>query len=120
MRNIRKKGQGMPLNTIIIAIIVLVVLVVLVAIFTGRISLFEKDVTKQSRTELVALRVTYGTCHPDASAEQNFVSQLANAKSNNDPAQEAAAKTELQQKVAVCNAKLSAECSGGCTTTAAS
>jgi len=33
-----KKGQGMSLNTIIIAIIVLVVLVVLVLIFTGYFS----------------------------------------------------------------------------------
>ena len=34
----------MPLNTIIIAIIVVVVLVILILVFTGRISLFSKDV----------------------------------------------------------------------------
>lgn len=44
-----KKGQGLPLNTIIIAAIVLIVLVVLWAIFTGRMGVFSKgvsDVTK--------------------------------------------------------------------------
>ncbi len=39
-----KRGQGLPLNIIIVAIIVLVVLVVLVAIFTGRIAIFERQV----------------------------------------------------------------------------
>lgn len=37
-----KKAQGMPINTIIIAIIALVVLVVLIAIFTGRTAIFGK------------------------------------------------------------------------------
>ena len=44
-----KKGQGLPLNVIIIAAIVLIVLVVLWAIFTGRMGVFSKgltDVTK--------------------------------------------------------------------------
>ncbi|MFH1054013.1 MAG: hypothetical protein V1740_06365 [Candidatus Woesearchaeota archaeon] len=35
-----KKGQGLSLNTIIIALLVLIVLVALVLIFTGRINLF--------------------------------------------------------------------------------
>jgi hypothetical protein len=49
-----KKGQGLSLNTIIIAAIVLIVLVVLWAIFTGRMGVFskgldqiEKDCTSQ-------------------------------------------------------------------------
>ena len=37
-----KKGQGISLETIIIAIIVLIVLVVLILVFTGRFSLFNK------------------------------------------------------------------------------
>jgi len=44
-----KKGQGLSLNTIIIAAIVLIVLIVLWAIFTGRMGVFSKgvsDVTK--------------------------------------------------------------------------
>jgi hypothetical protein len=36
-----KKGQGLPLNTIIIAIIVIVVLVVIILIFTGQIKIFQ-------------------------------------------------------------------------------
>lgn len=34
---IMKRGQGLPLNTIIVAIIVVVVLVVIILIFTGQI-----------------------------------------------------------------------------------
>lgn len=40
-----KKGQGLSLNTIIIAAIVLIVLVVLWAVFTGRMGVFSKGVT---------------------------------------------------------------------------
>ncbi|MFT4309948.1 MAG: hypothetical protein ACMXYL_05690 [Candidatus Woesearchaeota archaeon] len=36
-----KKAQGLPLNTIIIAIIVIVVLVVIILIFTGQIRIFQ-------------------------------------------------------------------------------
>jgi len=49
-----KKGQGLPLNVIIIAAIVLIVLVVLWAIFTGRMGVFSKgltDVTKGGTCE---------------------------------------------------------------------
>lgn len=42
-----KKGQGLSLNTIIIAAIVLIVLIVLWAIFTGRMGGFTRDVGKQ-------------------------------------------------------------------------
>ena len=43
----RKKGQGLSLNTIIVAAIVLIVLVVLWAIFTGRMGDFTKNLQKQ-------------------------------------------------------------------------
>jgi len=43
-----KKGQGLSLNTIIVAAIVLIVLVVLWAIFTGRMGIFTSDL--QERT----------------------------------------------------------------------
>ena len=43
----KKKGQGMPLNVVIIAVIVLVVLIVLWVIFTGRASKFSESLTKQ-------------------------------------------------------------------------
>ena len=39
-----RKGQGLSLNTIIVAAIVLIVLVVLWAIFTGRMGVFTKGV----------------------------------------------------------------------------
>ncbi len=38
----RKKGQGLSITTIIVAILAIVVLVVLIAVFTGRIALFQK------------------------------------------------------------------------------
>lgn len=40
-----KKAQGLPLNTIIIAILALIVLFVLIMIFTGKISFFGKQST---------------------------------------------------------------------------
>lgn len=46
MNRIDKKGQGLPLTTIIIAAVGLIVLVVLVAIFTGRIGGFGKGVAE--------------------------------------------------------------------------
>lgn len=42
-----KKGQGLSLNTIIIAAIVLIVLIVLWAIFTGRMGKFTTEVKEQ-------------------------------------------------------------------------
>lgn len=41
-----KRGQGLSLNTIIIAAIVLIVLIVLWAIFTGRMGLFSKGLAE--------------------------------------------------------------------------
>ena len=41
-----KRGQGLPINTIIVAAIALIVLVVLVAIFTGRLGGFSKGVAE--------------------------------------------------------------------------
>ncbi len=48
-----KKGQGLPLNVIIIAVLVLIVLVVLVIIFSGKIGKFSSstsDTQKQFDT----------------------------------------------------------------------
>jgi hypothetical protein len=44
MRKISTKGQGMPLNVIIIAVICLLVLIVLIFIFTGKTGQFSKGV----------------------------------------------------------------------------
>jgi len=53
-----KKGQGLSLNTIIIAAIVLIVLIVLWSIFTGRIGGFSKELT-----------VCRGTCSSNCEAK---------------------------------------------------
>lgn len=42
VKELNKKGQGLPLNTIIIAIIVIVALVVIILIFTGNLVNFNK------------------------------------------------------------------------------
>jgi len=47
-----KRGQGLPLNTIVIAAIVLVVLVVLVMIFTGSMGGFVKGLKKDCINDL--------------------------------------------------------------------
>ncbi len=44
-----KKGQGLSLNTIIIAAIVLIVLVVLWAIFTGRMGVFSRGLSETTK-----------------------------------------------------------------------
>ncbi|MBW2974308.1 hypothetical protein KY366_01190 [Candidatus Woesearchaeota archaeon] len=69
-----KKGQGLSLNTIIIAAIVLIVLVVLWAIFTGRMGVFSKglsDVTKGgscSESGGVVRLETEGGCNEECPA----------------------------------------------------
>ena len=115
-----KRGQGMPLNTIIIAIIVIVVLVVLIAIFVRNIGKTQKDITEQSKIELIAMRVSYSACHPDASAEQTFLSALSVAQTANDANQIATAKSDFQARITACGAQTAAACPSGCTTTAAS
>ncbi len=67
-----KKGQGMSINVIIIAALALIVLVILVMVFTGRIGIFEKGLSKEGKAELVAMRITYGDCAPTATSEANF------------------------------------------------
>ena len=49
-----KRGQGLPMNTIVIAAIVLVVMVVLILIFTGRMG--------QTTTELKTCLARGGIC----------------------------------------------------------
>ena len=49
-----KKGQGLSLNTIIIAAIVLIVLVVLWAIFTGRMGKFSQGISDITREKTCA------------------------------------------------------------------
>ena len=56
-----KKGQGLPLNTIIIAIIVIVVLVVIILIFSGNILHFQSAANADQQC-----RAAHGVCVKDA------------------------------------------------------
>lgn len=56
-----KRGQGISINTIVIAAIALIVLVVLIAIFTGRIGIFGQSVERETRG-----RVCTDSCFPTA------------------------------------------------------
>jgi len=54
-----KKGQGLSLNTIIIAAIVLIVLVVLWAIFTGRMGTFASGVKEVEKCSNACTNLGY-------------------------------------------------------------
>jgi len=73
MKIFNKKGQGLPLTTIIIAAVGLIVLVVLVAIFTGRIGGFGKGVetagTLQCNDACIASGFSQGATQPTALAD---------------------------------------------------
>ena len=45
------KAQGLSMNVIIVAAIALLVLVVIVAIFSGRMGIFNRDLTDQAKNE---------------------------------------------------------------------
>ena len=76
-----KKGQGLSLNVIIIAALALIILVVLVMVFTGRIGIFEKGVSQESKAELIQMKISYGDCHPTSSDEAAFSSEFEQAES---------------------------------------
>lgn len=58
-----KKGQGLPLNVVIIAILALIVLIVLVVIFTGKIGGFGRDIVSCSTR---GGKCASGECPPGA------------------------------------------------------
>jgi len=95
-----RKGQGLPLTTIVIAIIVLVVLVLLVAIFTGQISRTDRDLQLQGNIDLVGLKLQYGKCHPTPSQEQEFLEAQNTAATSQLKAD---AKTAFLRVVGQCN-----------------
>lgn len=76
-----KKGQGLSLNTIIIAALALIVLVVIVMIFTGRIGIFSTGVQGAGDSELATLKISYGTCHPSSVQESTFKDKMSKADS---------------------------------------
>ena len=68
---LNRKSQGMPINTIIIAVIALAVLVVLIFVFTGKIKIFSSTIE--------SCEAQGGGCDPDGQCDQNQVKQ-SNAK----------------------------------------
>ena len=114
---LNKKGQGLSLNVIIIAAIALIVLVVLVVIFTSRTADTDQkieDVAGETKLQLTAMKIKYGKCQPGTAAESAFVSSFDLAESDAD---EALAKSNLQEEITRCKSLSSAKdsCeSGGC------
>ena len=107
-----KKGQGLSLNTVIIAALALIVLVVLVLIFTGRIAIFQKGVDKEANAELIKMRILYGDCRPTAVQEEAFRSNYAAAETVEAKEQ---AKTSFKQEIDGCkiaSAKANCEAAG--------
>lgn len=78
---LNKKGQGLSLNVIIVAALALIVLVVLVMVFTGRIGIFERGVSKEGSAELIKMKITYGDCKPTATEEAAFRTSYGQAES---------------------------------------
>ncbi len=110
-----KKGQGLSLNVIIIAALALIVLVVLAAVFIGRITPVGEDVERVGNTELVKMKLKYGTCHPNDAEANSFVSSFGLAGSPEDGEK---VKVEFSNKISDCKEfnddQKSCEASGGC------
>ena len=71
-----KKGQGLPINVIIIAALALVVLVVLVLMFTGRFQLFSEG--------LQNCLVKGGSCEPASSGCKPNEAPIINTNCENE------------------------------------
>src|SRR3989338_6350493 len=74
-----RKGQGLPINVIIVAALALIVLVVLVVIFTQQTGQFSQKVSEGTKTELFKMRIFYGQCRPGTAFENAFMSQFDSA-----------------------------------------
>jgi hypothetical protein len=96
---VSKKGMEMSISVIIVAVLALVILVVLVAIFTGRISVFEKGLSKEAQTELIKMKIQYGDCKPPLSAETTFSTEFSQAT---DDAGKDAARTGFMGVISQC------------------
>ncbi len=95
----------MSLNVIIIAALALIVLVVLIAIFTGRISIFNKGIGDAGDTELTTFRVSYGNCEPTMGSENTFKTQFSQAATDDDKDR---VRSEFQAEIDRCD-QLSAD-----------
>jgi cell division protein FtsN len=111
-----KKGQGLSLNVIIIAALALIVLVVLVVIFTSSSADFEKKVSQETRTELIKLRLGYGTCEPLPSREETFAAEFNTAETVDDKERARSAfKGEIDRCKALSNTERGTCESASCT-----
>ncbi len=110
-----KKGQGMSINVIIVAVLALIILVVLVAIFTGRIGIFESGLSKQSQTELIAMKLSYGACAPGSASEEKFSADYGKATT---PEERQTSKDNFDQEINRCkqyvDSKTVCEAGTGC------
>src|SRR3989344_5774847 len=79
-----RKGQGLPINVIIVAALALIVLVVLVVIFTQQTGQFSQKVSEGTKTELFKMRIFYGQCRPGESFENVFMSQYDSAATDEE------------------------------------
>jgi len=95
-----KKGDTLTLNVIVVAALALIVLVVLIMVFTGRIGIFEKGVSKEGQAELVKMKITYGQCKPSATVEANFITQFGQAEGQVEA--EESAKSIFSDEISRC------------------
>jgi len=111
-----KKGQGISINVIIVAVIALVVLVVLLAIFMGKITIFDIGVSKAASTLLATKQITYGIgCGPAKSEETAFTKAWDAANKEDNEEAKAFAEVSFEEKIDQCTAVDSKEtCTGTC------
>ncbi len=102
-----KKGQGLSVNAIIVALLALIVLVVLVVMFVTRTTDVDIKSQKAADTILIPLRITYGSCRPtdldEISFKKEYVSGDVTA-ANGDETAHVQAKTKFEQRIDVCKA----------------
>lgn len=112
LANIGKKGQSLSVNVIIVAALALVVLVVLVVIFMQQTNRFSWGVSEGTKTELAAMRISYGNCHPGSALEKSFQSdyEAAELAENKDEV-----SSRFRQEINRCNGFTDQDiCGEGC------
>ncbi len=104
--NFHKKGQGLSMNVIIIALLALIVLVILTVLFTTNILKFETGTDKAANVELSLMKSVapgYGKCKPTALGdEKSFLNEFATA--GEDAVAAEAAKSRFKQRIQTCKA----------------
>ena len=100
-----KKGQGLSINAIIVALLALIVLVVLVVMFVTRTT--DVDIKSQKAADIVLLplKITYGSCRPTELDESSFKKEYAAGDAvaaAGDESVHIEAKTKFEQRIDVC------------------